>query len=62
MKLSPISKEQAIKILKVTVYVSVSAALDYLIALTTGSQFGVFTPLINTVLVLIKQAFTPAKK
>ena len=62
MTLSPISKDQALSILKVTIYVAVSAAIDYLISITTGSQFGAFTPIINIVLVTIKKLFTtPAK-
>ena len=61
MALSKISKDQAISILKVTGYVAVSAAIDYLISITTGSQFGVFTPIINIVLVTIKKLFTTPK-
>ena len=62
MALSSISKEQALSILKVTLYVAASAAIDYLISISTGSQFGAFTPIINIVLVTIKKLFTtPAK-
>ena len=62
MALSPINKEQALSILKVTIYVAASAAIDYLISISTGSQFGAFTPIINIVLVTIKKLFTtPAK-
>ena len=58
MSISAISKEQAIKILKAALYVSVSAGLDFLISQSTDTQFGVLTPIINTVLVLVKQLFT----
>lgn len=54
------TKEQLIQILKVTIYVSISAGLDYLISISTGSTFGLLTPLINIVLVTIKKVFTKA--
>ena len=62
MALSKISKDQAISILKVTVYVAISAAIDYLISISTGTQFGIFTPIINIVLVTIKKLFTSPEK
>lgn len=61
MKISPITKSQFIKIVKATIYVSLSATVDYLISITTGSEFGIFTPFINIVLVTIKQAFATSK-
>ena len=61
MALSKIDKDQAISIIKVTGYVAVSAAIDYLISITTGSQFGIFTPFINILLVTIKKLFTTPK-
>lgn len=60
MKPSAISKEQFVKIVKAAVYVGVSAILDYLISQSTDTQFGVLTPVINIVLVTVKQAFTKA--
>ena len=60
IKLSKITKDQIMSILKVSLYVGVSAILDYLISISTGSQFGLFTPIINIVLVTIKKAFTKA--
>jgi hypothetical protein len=57
---SSISKEQAMQVLKAALYVSISAGLDYVISETQGTQFGTLTPLINTVLVVIKKIFTPA--
>lgn len=53
---------QAKKVLKAALYVSISAGLDLLISQTTDTQFGVLTPVINTVLVLVKQLFTPVEK
>lgn len=48
------TKNQVIDTLKVIGYVAVSAVLDYLISQTTGTQFGVLTPIINIVLVTLK--------
>lgn len=56
--ISKITKEQGLKILKATIYVGISAMLDYLISISTGSQFGVWTAPINVALVTIKQLFT----
>lgn len=58
MKLSPITKEQGVKVLRAAVYVSLSAGIDFLISQTQGTQFGTLTPIINVALVTIKQAFT----
>jgi hypothetical protein len=62
MKPSAISKDQATKIAKAALYVGVSAILDYLISQTTDTQFGVLTPVINILLVTVKQVFTQAGK
>lgn len=62
MALSAINKNQAVDILKVTLYIAVSAGLDYLISLATGNQFGVLTPIINIALVTIKKLFTTPGK
>lgn len=59
MSVSKLDKAQAVKVLKAALYVGVSAALDALISQTTGTQFGVLTPVINVVLVSLKQLFTP---
>lgn len=58
MELSLPTKKQWFEILKATIYVSLSAGLDYLISLTTGSEFGILTPVINIALVTIKKLFT----
>lgn len=58
MSLSPISKDQLVKIAKAAVYVGLSAVLDFLISQSTDTQFGVLTPVINVALVTVKQAFT----
>lgn len=55
--MSPLDKAQAMKILKVTIYVAISAALDYLISISSGTQFGTLTPLINILLVSVRQLF-----
>lgn len=60
MELSLPTKEQIIKIVRAAVYVGLSAAIDFLISQTTGTQFGVFTPVINIVLVSLKQLVTKA--
>lgn len=62
--MSPINKDQLVKILKAALYVGVSAILGYFIALTTDQPelFGVFTPLINVILVTLKQLFTSPSK
>lgn len=61
MSISVLSKEQAIKVIKAGLYVVVSALIDYLISETQGTQFGTLTPVINIILVTIKQLFTPVK-
>lgn len=55
---SMIDKAQLLKVVKVALYVGVSAALDFLISQTTDTQFGTLTPVINIALVAIKQVFT----
>lgn len=60
MQLSKISKYQALKIAKAALYVGASAVISYLITVLTDQPelFGPLTPLVNVVLVTIKQAFT----
>lgn len=59
-----ITKAQALKILKTAAYVAISAALGFLISVVTDQPelFGVFAPIINIVLVTIKQAVTDSNK
>jgi hypothetical protein len=61
MTVSKITKDQWKEVAKAVVYVSVSAGLAYLITLTNENPglFGVYTVLINGILVAIKKAFTP---
>ncbi len=61
MKISAINKEQFMKIVKTALYIGVSAILDYLISVTTGSQFGIYTGFVNIALVALKQLITPTK-
>lgn len=58
MKLTKLTKDQALKIIKASAYIGVSAAIDYLISQTSDTQFGTLTPVINILLVSIKQFFT----
>lgn len=60
MQLSKISKDQALKIAKAALYVGLSAVISYLITLITDQPelFGPLTPLVNVILVTLKQAFT----
>ena len=58
MQLSLPTKAQLVNLVKVAVYVGLSASLDFLLSQTTGSQFGVFTPVINLVLVSLKALVT----
>jgi len=63
MKPSKLDKEQILKVLKATAYVSLSALITYLIGATNDNPalFGAFTIVINTLLVFVKQWFTPIK-
>ena len=58
--MSPITKDQALKILKAATYVGVSALISAIIAAIAANPvlFGVLTPVINVLLVTVKQAFT----
>lgn len=60
MQLSKINKDQASKIAKAALYVGASAVISYLITVLTDQPelFGPLTPLVNVVLVTLKQAFT----
>lgn len=60
MKLSPISKDQVLKIAKAALYVGASAIISYLISLMANDPqaFGYLTPVVNVLLVTVKQAFT----
>lgn len=60
MTFSKLNKEQTLKVLKAAAYVGISAVLAYLIALLTDNpeMFGVYTPIVNVVLVTLKQVFT----
>ena len=55
---SKLDKQQTVAVLKAAAYVGLSAVLDYLISRTTGTEFGVLTPVINVVLVFVKKLFT----
>ena len=55
-----IDKAQALKILRATLYIAVSSALGFLTAVLADNPmlFGVFTPIINVILVTLRQVFT----
>ena len=59
-----ITKTQALKIGKAAFYVGISAILAFLIAFVTDNpeMFGIYTPIINVVLVFLKQLFTDSNK
>lgn len=52
------TKEQILKVVKVALWVGVSAMIDYLVSVTKGTQFGQLTGIINIVLVILKQFVT----
>ena len=62
--MSPITKDQFLKIGKAALYVGISAILDFLIVTLAGrtDMFGPLTPLINVILVTLKQLFTSQDK
>lgn len=59
-----ITKAQGLKILKTAAYVAISAVLGFLISIVTDQPelFGVYAPIINVILVTIKQALTDSNK
>lgn len=58
MQLSLPTKAQLVNLVKVALYIGVSASLDYLISQTTGSEFGILTGPINLALVGLKSLLT----
>ncbi len=60
MKVSKLDKAQALKIGKTLLYLAVSAAIGGAIAIVQGQPelFGVYTPIVNVILVTVKQFFT----
>lgn len=63
MKLN-ITKEQALKILKAAVYLAISTVIGFFITVLTEQPelLGVYTPIVNVILVTIKQIFTDPSK
>lgn len=59
-----ITKEQGVKILKAAGYLAASTVISYFITVLTDQPdlLGVFTPIVNVVLVTIKQLFTDSNK
>lgn len=60
LKPSKLSVEQARKVFVAMVYVAASSAITTAITYTTKNQemFGVYYPVVNLLLVLLKQVFT----
>lgn len=60
MQVSPITKDQWGKIAKAALYVGLSAIISYLISLIADNPnlLGPLTPIVNIVLVTLKQVFT----
>jgi len=56
-----LTKKQALDLGKVCGWIAISAVLDYLISITTASEFGQLTPVINLVLVAFKKLVTTEK-
>lgn len=52
-------KTAALKVAKTALYVAISAALGFLIAFVTDNPelFGIYAPIINVVLVTLRQVF-----
>lgn len=61
LELSLPTKNQLVGLLKVAIYIGVSAAIDFLISETAGTQFGSLTPFINMALVAAKAFLTKGK-
>ena len=54
-----ITKEQALKIAKTAAYVGISALIGYILSFVQGNveMFGIYAPIINIILVTLKQVF-----
>jgi hypothetical protein len=62
MKISPITKAQLLKVVKAAAYLGLSALISGLIAAIASNPllFGALTPVVNILLVTLKQLFTTA--
>jgi len=63
MNVSKLDKAQTLKIVKTLLYLAVSAVMGGLLTMLTSSPelFGVYTPVVNMILVIVKQFFTEPK-
>lgn len=59
-----LTKNQLLSVLKVAVYLALSAGISYLITWLGNNpeSFGLWTPLVNVVLVLLQKMFSEDKK
>jgi len=64
MKISSLDKAQIWKVVKAALYVAASALIAYIISeiAKNPNLFGPLTPIVNVVLVFVKQLFTPVSK
>ena len=60
MKISPVTKNQWLKVAKTAVFLAVSAVISYVAVVAQDSPelFGVYLPFVNLTLVVLKQVFT----
>lgn len=63
MRPSALNKDQVLKVAKTAAYIAASAVIGYLLTLATDNQaaFGIYWPVVNVVLVTLKQLFTTPK-
>jgi predicted permease len=63
MKISPVTKQQWKKIAKTLLYVAISSVIGAAIAIVQDQpeMFGLYAPIVNVVLVTLKQVFTEDK-
>lgn len=59
-----LTKNQLLSVLKVAGYLALSAGISYLITWVSNNpeSFGLWTPLVNVVLVLLQKMFSEDKK
>lgn len=61
--MSPITKQQWLKVGKTALYIALSSLIGYAISLTTEQPelFGAYAGIVNVVLVTLKQLFTDSR-
>lgn len=63
MKPTKLSEDQVFAVLKAAAYVGISAVLSYVLGIITETPdlLGVYTPIINVILVILKKIFTESE-